>query len=249
MNVAQNKAGGDKRLRRPEPARTGPIRSGATGKKPSASAEEAAPADASADTSTDSEVHRIVADAVKLGYDVIGQNLQQGRAAADRFSAGAYGLHHAKDDVGDLSKRLAQLARDLGTVGFDLLAAVARDPTFRDALAPKPIPNYPPSGDEAPTNSPTKVGCQVKGNDRASASPFYLSQPEGPSVLTVAGLHSPDPSLPPITKIAFMASDDGTCIIARITVPADQPDGVYSGVVCDDKTHAPLGTLTVQVKA
>jgi hypothetical protein len=92
------------------------------------------------------------------------------------------------------------------------------------------------------------VGCQVKSNGRASAEPFYLSQPEGPSVLTVAGLHSPDQSLPPITKIAFMASDDGTCIIARINVPDDQPDGVYSGVVCDDKTHAPLGTLTVRVK-
>ena len=253
MKLAEKKAGDDERLRRPEPARTGPIRSGATGKKPSpmsapsASAEEAA--DASVDTSTDSEVHRIVADAVKLGYDVIGQNLQQGRAAADRFSAGAYGLHHAKDDVGDLSKRLAQLARDLGTVGFDLLAAVARDPTFREALTPKPIPKDPPPGGETHTNSPTKVGCQVKGNDRASASPFYLSQPEGPAVLTVAGLHSPDTSLPPITRVAFVASDDGSCIIARITVPADQPDGVYSGVVCDDQTHGPLGTLTVRVKA
>jgi hypothetical protein len=253
--VAEKQAGSDERRRRPEPARTGPIRSGPAGKKPSRNSapsgpeeeeEEAAPPlDAG---STDSEVHRIVADAVKLGYDVIGQNLQQGRAAADRFSAGSYGLHHAKDDVGELSKRLVQLTRDLATVGFDLLAAVVRDPTLHEALKPKPIPKDPPPADEAPARSPVRVGCQVKGNDRASASPFFLSQPEGPSLLTVAGLYSPDRSLPPITRIAFLASDDGSSIIATITVPADQPGGVYSGVVCDDKTHAPLGTLTVRVE-
>ena len=134
MNVAENKASGDERLRRPEPERTGPIRSGARAKKPSptsapsASAEEAAPADASVDTSTDSEVHRIIADAVKLGYDVIGQNLQQGRAVADRFSAGSYGLTHAKDDIGDLSKRLVQLARDLGQKLVAVNAAMATRP-------------------------------------------------------------------------------------------------------------------------
>jgi hypothetical protein len=60
-------------------------------------------------------------------------------------------------------------------------------------------------------------------------------------------LYSPDRSLPAITRIAFLASDDGSSIIATITVPADQPAGTYSGVVCDDETHAPLGTLSVQV--
>jgi hypothetical protein len=251
MKLAEKQAGGDERHRRPEPAHTRPIRSGAAGKKtsqksaPSGQA-EAPPVDA---VSRESEVHQLVADAVQLGYDVIGENLRQGRAAADRFSAGSYGLDHAKDDVGELSKRLVQLARDLGTVWFDLLAAVVRDPNLREALKPKPIPTKdPPPRDEAPARSPASVGCQVNGNDNASASPFFLSQPEGPARLSVAGLYSPDRSLSPITKIAFLASDDRSSIIAVITVPADQPAGLYSGVVCDDETHAPLGTLTVRVK-
>jgi hypothetical protein len=250
MKLAKKQAGSDERRRRPEPTRTGPIRSGPAGKKPSPKSApsgpaEAPPADAA---SSESEVQRIVADAVRLGYDVIGQNLEQGRAAADRFSAGSYGMHHAKDDVGALSGRFAQLARDLGTVWFDLLAAVLRDPTLQEALKPKPVPVPDPKpGDDAPARSPVRVGCQVRGNDKASAAPLVLSQPDRPSRLSVAGLYSPDRSLPPITNLAFLASDDGGSIIAVITVPGDQPAGTYSGVVCDEGTHAPLGTLSVQV--
>jgi hypothetical protein len=251
MKLAEKKAGGDKRRRRPEPMRAGPTRSAAAGKKPlrkpaPSGAAEPPPVDAA---STESDVQRIVADAVRLGYDVIGQNLQQGRAAADRFSAGAYGVDHARDDVSALGGRLVQLARDLGTVWFDLLGAVLRDPTLQEALKPKPVPEKPPPGNDAPARSPVTVGCQVKGNARASAAPFFLSQPEQPSLLSAAGLYSPDRSLPPITNLTFLASDDGSSIIAVINVPADQPAGTYSGVVCDEATHAPLGTLSVQVKA
>ena len=44
-----------------------------------------------------------------------------------------------------------------------------------------------------------------------------------------------------------MASDDAEHVMVVITVPRDQPAGVYSGVVCDAESHEPLGTLSVQV--
>lgn len=256
MKLAEKQAGSDERRSRPEPKSTGPHRSGLAGKKPPPKAapsegEEAQAADAA---SKDFEVRKIVADAVQLGYDVIEDNLALGRAAADRLSAGAYGFDHAKDDVGELSKRLVQLARDLGMVWFDLLEAVVQDTTLREALKPKPKGPKPPSknprpGDPASGRPLPSVGCHVQGNDRASADPFLLSRPEGPTRLTVAGLHSPTRGLPPITKVTFVAGKDPTPIVAMIAVPPDQPAGVYNGTVCDYDTHAPLGTLTVRVTA
>jgi hypothetical protein len=74
-----------------------------------------------------------------------------------------------------------------------------------------------------------------------------LSRPSQPSPLVVTALQSPDASLPPIRNISFLASDDGASIIAMITVPPDQPPGTYSGVVSDEKTHTPLGAMTVKV--
>ena len=232
MKLAEKQAGSDDRRRRPESEHTGPDRSGAAGKKrpPKAAPyedEEAQPADAA---SKDFEVRKIVADAVELGYDVIEDNLALGRAAADRFSAGAYGLDHAKDDVGELSKRLVQLARDLGMVWFDLLEAVVQDTTLREALKPKPKRPKQPSktprpGDPAPGRPLPSVKCQINGPDRASADDFLLSRPEGPTRLTVAGLHSPTRGLPPITNVTFMPGKDPNPIVAMIAVPPDQPAG------------------------
>lgn len=188
---------------------------------------------------------KVIADAVRLGYQVVGDNLRHGRDVADRFSAGAYRPRDVRDDVGQLSSRLMQLARDLGTVGFDLLGAVLRDPTLHEALRPNPAPPHGNLRAEAPRQ--VNVGCTIKGNSKATAEPVVLSKPPRPSPLIVAGLHSPDPSRPPISNISFLASDDGVSIIATITVPPDQPPGTYSGVVCDEKTHTPLGSMTVRV--
>ncbi|HEY9219278.1 MAG TPA: hypothetical protein VIO94_14610 [Phenylobacterium sp.] len=238
-----SKKGGAPRMTRPEPARTGPKRN--AGMVPPPGPIDPPGVGVGPDDPRDSEIHKIVADAVKLGYDVLGQNLSQGRSAADRLRVGAYGAGEVQDDVSQLSGRLAQMARDLATVWFDLIGAVVRDPALHEALRPKPTP--PPSGGDRPSSEPVKVGCVVKGNDRAKAAPLYLSQPDNPSRLTVAGLHSPETKLPPITNIAFMASDDAEHVMVVITVPADQAPGVYSGVVCDAGSHAPLGTLSVQV--
>lgn len=259
-------AGGD-RQRRSEPTRTGPKRTGfsdsAAASEPAALTEERPLPDAdgppgpapeaaegaasAAALGEEPGVHEVVAHAVRLGYDVIGENLRQGRDAADRMSAGVYKARHAKQDLEQVSRRILHLARDLGVTGFDLLGAVLRDPKLEEVVRRRPLPAEPPTPAPADRHAPIKVGCVLRGNSRATADPLLLTQPERPSTLAIAGLHSHLHPERPLLDITFLASNDGQSIMALIQVPEDQPTGVYNGVVCDGLTHAPLGTLTVKV--
>lgn len=232
------------RKRRPAPSRTSPDRSGWTateadptpGPDPTPSPDEVLAAD----------VERVVADAVKLGYEVIGHNLHQGRVAASRISRGAYGVSEAKDDVMGLGRRLLQLSGDMGRVWIDLVTAVVNDKDLHDAVRPRPVGDGPAS--PAPGGS-VPLAVIVKGNPKASGASTGISLPEKPSELSCPGLHAAVADIPPVTQVGFAAGSDGKGAVAIVQVPADQPACRYSGVVLDAATHAVLGTLTVEVQA
>ena len=197
----------------------------------------------------DAEVHEVVAHAVRVGYQVIGENIRQGKTAADRFTAGDYAVRDVPGEVTQLSLRLLQLTRDMSTTAFDLIGAALRDPTLRSALrAANPAPQASSGSPARPAaGQPIPLTYNLRGNRNAVADPGTLRHPEQATSLTVAGLLSPNTALPPIENVSFSASPDGQGITANIVVPDDQPPGTYSGVICDGKTHKPLGTLTVQV--
>lgn len=228
------KSAPDDRVTRPEPERTAPNRA-----PPGAMPET--PLDRSAAT----DVSGVIADAVRAGYEVIGDNLKQGRAAADRYSAGAYHLANATDDVAQLGRRLITLSRELSTTGFDLIGAVLRDPALREAVQRTAVPDPTPGPHPAP-GGPVPVTCVLRGRP-ATARPAQLSQPDLPSMLVTDGLRAIDPAVPPITRISFSAPVVGRGVIATILIPDDQPPGVYNAVIADAVSHQPLGTLTVDV--
>lgn len=253
MTTGGDQGGRKPRARRHEPTRDAPLRGGWT----RAPAAAAAPGN---DAVIEADIDKVVADAVRLGYEVIGENLRQGRVAADRFSAGQYGVKDIPDDMAAVGGRLLQLMRDLGTTWFDLIHAVVRDPKLREVLQPQPIAPVTPGGSKPPVTPPTgtapiapfmpiPLACIVRGNVVASAAPTVLLQPAAPAMLSLAGLYSPDRTLPPITRVAFTAAADGGGVVAIVTIPDDQPAGTYSGVIADAVAHTPLGTLTVRVGA
>ena len=185
--MANNDGADPERPRRPEPSRTKPIRSGLSGAKATAERAEPPPspqpaaqpdADSTEDAVEQAAVHQIVADAVRLGYDVVGENLRLGRIAADRFSAGQYGAREAKHDVAQLGKRVVQLSRDLSTVWFDLLGAVLRDPNLREALRPRDTPERP--GGSPPPRVPVRVECKIKGNSQGHGGALHPVTPRTP---------------------------------------------------------------------
>ena len=173
-----------------------------------------------------------------MGYSVIEDHLRQGRAAADRMSAGSYGVRDVPDDLGQLGSRLLQAARDFSTMWFDFIEAGVRDPRLVNALRRQP------GGAPARAKVPVTLTCSFPGK-AATVLDASLTQPEQPALLATVGLHSPDPKTPPITSIVFMPGAGGVTAVIRIA--KDHPAGTYSGVISDAGTHAPLGTISVKV--
>src|SRR5262249_21736359 len=107
-------------------------------------------------------INEAVAHAVKLGYDVIADNIQQGREAAARFRQGKYRLREAPGEIEVAAHRLLGLARELSKTTFDvcerLLTELAAQkppydrtrsvPPFREpAPSVKPVKPAPPPAD------------------------------------------------------------------------------------------------------
>jgi hypothetical protein len=67
------------------------------------------------------------------------------------------------------------------------------------------------------------------------------------SDLVVAPLRAIDPSKPPLTKVSLVPGPGHRRKTLRVEIPADQPAGIYTGLVVDDRTEIARGTLTVDV--
>ena len=68
-----------------------------------------------------------VHEAVRIGYQVIEDNIEQGREAASRLSRGSYQASDAQSDFLQMSSRLLQAGRDLTASYFDMLEGLIRE--------------------------------------------------------------------------------------------------------------------------
>jgi hypothetical protein len=176
----------------------------------------------------------IIGDAVSRGYKVIEDQIQQGRDAAERFRAGTYSSGDAEADIKKLVNRVMDLAKDLGTAGFELAAAAIRDPR-----APPRDPHSPPSPSQSPdvaieTHSarPVQVTCK-------------LSPPSARFVPSVPALYSNNPEAPPLKGIRFDVRDNRPVLL--VNIPDDQPLGTYAGAIVDMSTNEAGGFVSVSI--
>lgn len=209
---------------------------------------------ATAPDPTEAELGRIVSQTVRQGYEVIAENLRLGRDAADRYGADQYDLGDATHDLVLLGRRLVRLSRDLSTIGFDLLGAVLADPLLREAVARHNSPNAPKPKPVPPKTQPDRplpLTVVFRGPDaaRGSAVPTTLQRPDVPAVLSLNALYGSDRAASPITRVAFGAAQTGIGVVAYVTIPSQQPGGIYSGVISDAASHKPLGTLSISIAA
>lgn len=143
-------ASGATRAVRTPPAREAPHRGYAPRPEPE-------PGSAPGRTPDGVSTSEAIASAVKLGYDVIGQNIEQGREAAHRFRAGTYSVREAPQDLGRLAARMLALTRELSTTTFDVLERIIQDPNLVGAVR-EASGGHPPGGSKP---------------DRPVAPPFY----------------------------------------------------------------------------
>ena len=205
---------------------------------------------------------------VTLGYQVIEDYIRQGEEFARAMSgapggspASFFSSPSAGNGAGDLQAtagRLFQVVADFAAAWTDLMQTTSnRRP---DPLSRQPRPDFPgfeinkPST-PAPPATPREASTQV-----AQQAPLTLRldskrrvevavdiRPEaGAGRIVAHDLRAIDATLPRIENVQIERGTGGGLVI-QLRIEDDQPVGVYSGIVVDEQTNLPRGTLSVRV--
>lgn len=239
---------GAERARRAPPERSGPDRSGTSGRGSEGGDDRAAPPPVEEPFP---EVTEVVAEAVRLGYRVVEENLRQGRMAADRLRAREYDIGDARDDVVTLGRRFVDLARDLGSSWFDLVGAVFDDPRLLDAVRPKPSEPKPRRRDDPADGAPPaqRIPVEVIGHPDAVGEALLagLSDLQRAPQVTPLRLVDGPPSAPAIIGARVGAANETGTLAVIVPVPPDQASGTYAGTVHETGSKRLLGSVSLTV--
>lgn len=241
------------RIRRPEPSRTQPIRNVSTlygaGPRPAPEGEGAA---ASArDGAGVGSLGEAVSRSVELGYRVVDEYIRQGQRAAQRLNDRSLGPETITRDVQDLTARMAQYASDFFGVWFEMLelatagSGARRAGAENGAPAPASAPT-PPRAPRDPSGERTRVRVEVTSTRPAEVSLDLIPDAAG-RTLVVHALRAVDPEKPRLTDVVLEPGARGGPLTLRVRVPADQPPGVYNGLIIDEQTSRPAGTVSVRL--
>jgi hypothetical protein len=238
------------RIKRPKPSRTEPVRSWASMLAGAADngARNGRPAASLGD---------VVSRSVDLGYRVVDEYVRQGQKAARRVGDRSWEPEAMAREAQDVMARMMQYGSDFLSVWMEFMEVAARNPVGLGALAPSVAGQAPASaakaernGHEAATapaaSERTRVRIEV-----ASARPAEVSLDLRPDAarlrLVVHALRAVDPDKPRLKNVVLASNGDGEPLALRIRVPDDQPSGTYNGMIIDEETSRPVGTVSVRI--
>lgn len=236
------------RVRRPDVVRHGPDRSGGAAK----------PVPRPPAPSVGEPINEAVASAVRMGYDVVAENIKQGRLAAARFRQGEYSIRDVPGDVESLAKRMIDLARELSTTTFDVAERLLRDPGPGDPTAkaspfyPTPDPNARKSPPPTPDSPLMTVKCQFVGTPRAVLRSAMFARPRLPIFADAHIASEPLKSTigaRAITDVTFSTDPQTGVLVVSVGLSPDQAAGVYAGLVTVAHQDWPMGVLAIEVLA
>jgi hypothetical protein len=246
------------RIRRPQPGRTQPIRNLSTlfGAGPRRAPEGDGVDDSARDGKRTTSLGEAVSRSVELGYRVVDDYIQQGQRAAQRLNDRSIAPDTITRDVQELTARMAQYASDFLGVWFEVLelasagtatrrAGTTSNGTAGAAAAPPPAPPRPA---REPSTERTRVRIEVSSAKPAEVSLDLVPNAGGAS-LVVHALRAVDPEKPRLADVVLERGGRGEPLTLRIRVPADQPPGVYNGLIIDEQTNRPAGTVSVRLGA
>jgi len=197
----------------------------------------------------------VVTRSVELGYRVIDDWVRQGQRAAQRLGDGPGGAAAVGQDLQDLVVRMTQHASDLFGVWlqlFDLTAASgargAWAPGGWGAAAPQDRNGtVPPAASRTdPGATPITVRIEVASSQATEVSLDLRPEAAG-SKLIAHALRAVDPDVPRLDDVSIVRDGEEGPLVARIRVPDGHPPGIYNGLILDETTNRPVGTLTVHV--
>jgi hypothetical protein len=266
----------DDRTKRPQPERTDPIRSWSALFGASASPGRGADEEGTARRRDPPSLNDVVSRSVDLGYRVVDEYIRQGQRAAQRFSDRSYGPDAVVTEVREVADRVTQYSSDMLSLWLEFLELAGTGTAWRpfgsaanggatsSAAPAAPFADadpthaaesvHPSRGDPSMRGQPSER-AQRSGRERVSVavtSPYptevaldLRSEPvTGP--VAVHSLRATDAEKPRISDVRVEADPDGSVRI-RVHVPDDHPAGTYSGLIVEEDSNRPVGTLTVCV--
>jgi len=187
----------------------------------------------------------VLTDGVNLGYKIIDDHIHQGRRVAEELRRrGRFGGDKggpAGGEAGALLARLLGLTKDMGSLWYDSLEMALKSPRALASLAG----GHP---DEAPARgvAGSDLSVEVASSRRTQVT---LSLPPGRTAAAplIHALHAANPAFPPLTGVRFQPGARGPVLLVEI--PDGQPASTYTGVVVEQDTNEPVGTLVIRVLA
>lgn len=246
------------RPKMPRLKRTGPVRNwdGLFGSPREATGADDRPASAPGPGGPASAVPR----GVDMGYRVIEEYMRQGEAFARSNGSSRWPGSSPAGDPRKLTERMVEYASDLAAAWLELVQ------TTMPPAGPGPAPpraSADPGGFDI-GQSTTRGGesGSPRVETQAPAVPWRTSieiaskrrvevtvdlSPDGAASLRAHDLRARDADIPRIRDILVVASAPDHRVLLRISVPDDQPPATYTGVIVEDESNLPQGTLSVRV--
>jgi hypothetical protein len=258
------------RLRRDDPDRDTPHRSGSDHIKRNARSQNGMGADGQPGRSksqVSETVQQAISNMVQLSSSVIEDQIRAGQAAAARLRDGIANSQQLNTDVNALVEGLVATTKDVGATWLDLLSIVVRSIGTTS-------PGHGGSGGSTGTGTPqpptrTRTGISGGATTISSITPADPASPAEPPQIAVTGsgvknvtldLRPPSPRFVPLvrglmagdprhglTAVRFQLTADRTHLVLTVNVPRGQPAGTYTGVIVDSSTNAPGGMVSVTV--
>lgn len=185
----------------------------------------------------------VVSRSIGVGYRIVEEYLQQSRSAAAAMSPGVLG--DAGSAVTDLTSRMARTTADMFDIWFQVLSSASATRPAPDAAAPHAGTQNGASPGH-PAQEPSRTGIEVEiASTRPARVSVDLRPGAGSGALVVHALRSNDDTLPRIEDVSVDGASNGRPVIVRVRIAPDQPGGIYSGMIIDQASSLPVGTVSV----
>jgi hypothetical protein len=219
------------RIRRPEAERTSPRRATASvieglGGAVHRQGEDEAP-----------EVTRSIGQ----GYRIVEEYLEQSRRVASQIAPGLI-PDNLEEGLGAITSRFVRTTAEMFELWFQIIDASNNNRQNQQAASANGTATASPAQAASPgvtVQMQSRKPARVTVDIRASASGRRLA---------AHALRSIDESLPRIDDVRVDASREGEPVLVAVRVPDEQPAGIYNGMVIDEETSLPAGTVSVVVE-
>jgi hypothetical protein len=205
----------------------------------------------------------VISETVQLGYRVIDDYIKQAQKVADRIGRRSYGPDEMTADLQDVAGRMMQYASDFFRVWTELVGMAMSGAATSPRSEPAPVGASQggettasqgarsglakPSADDR-DHRRSRISVDIESTRRTEVS-LDVEAIETNHRLVVYPLRATDPNKPELRDLTVSNDRMDRPVCIRVRIPDDQPAGRYHGLVVDETTGKPLGSISVQVFA